>query len=104
MVEIQPFDPVHYLDNPEVVAHYLAEAFQSGDRGPILRVIQNVARAGYLECEAPHLQALAACRHAKDLHTLLGRIFEEIKDLPDNLRVAILQTRRRNALRELAKR
>lgn len=45
MVKLQPFDTARHLDNPEVIAHYLAEAMQSGDGKLILRAMQNVARA-----------------------------------------------------------
>jgi probable addiction module antidote protein len=40
-----PFDTARHLDNPEVIAHYLAEAFESGDNRLILRAIGNVIRA-----------------------------------------------------------
>ena len=45
MVKIAPFDTARHLDNPEVIAYYLAEAFQTFDSRLILRAIQNVARA-----------------------------------------------------------
>ena len=45
MVKLQPFDTARHLDNPEVITHYLAEAFQTRDNKLILRAIQNVARA-----------------------------------------------------------
>ena len=46
MVKLQAFDTARHLDNPEVISHYLAEAFQSRDGKLMLRAIQNVARAG----------------------------------------------------------
>jgi probable addiction module antidote protein len=46
MVKLQPFDTARHLDNPEVISHYLAEAFQTRDSKLILRAIHNVARAG----------------------------------------------------------
>jgi probable addiction module antidote protein len=45
MVKIKPFDTAQHLDNPEVIAGYLTEAFQSADEKLILRAITNVARA-----------------------------------------------------------
>src|SRR5262249_48568281 len=45
MVKVEPFDTARHLDNPEVIAYYLAEAFQTFDNRLILRAIQNVARA-----------------------------------------------------------
>jgi probable addiction module antidote protein len=46
MVKLQPFDTARHLDNPEVISHYLAEAFQTRDSKLILRAIRNVVRAG----------------------------------------------------------
>jgi probable addiction module antidote protein len=46
MVKLQPFDIARHLDNPEVISHYLAEAFQTRDSKLILRAVQNVLRAG----------------------------------------------------------
>jgi probable addiction module antidote protein len=46
MVKLQPFDTARHLDNPEVISHYLAEAFQTRESKLILRAIANVARAG----------------------------------------------------------
>jgi probable addiction module antidote protein len=49
MVKIAPFDTARHLDNPEVIAHYLAEAFQTHDNGLIVRAIGNVVRAGRIK-------------------------------------------------------
>jgi probable addiction module antidote protein len=46
MIKLRPFDTARHLDNPEVISHYLAEAFQTRDSRLILRAIQNVVRAG----------------------------------------------------------
>src|SRR5215471_13102098 len=46
MIKIVPFDAARHLDNPEVISHYLAEAFQTRDSKLILRAVQNVLRAG----------------------------------------------------------
>jgi putative addiction module killer protein/probable addiction module antidote protein len=43
------FDTARHLDNPEVIAHYLAEAFQTHDNGLIVRAIGNVVRAGRIK-------------------------------------------------------
>ncbi len=40
MVKLQPFDTARHLDNPEVITHYLAEAFQTRDNKLILRAIR----------------------------------------------------------------
>jgi DNA-binding phage protein len=45
MVKITSFDTARHLDNPKVVAHYLAEAFRTRDSKLILRAVSNVARA-----------------------------------------------------------
>src|SRR5258708_4381311 len=45
MTKTQPFDPARHLDNPEVIAGYLTEAFNTGDSKLMLRAIQTVARA-----------------------------------------------------------
>jgi probable addiction module antidote protein len=45
MVKVIPFETARHLDNPEVIAGYLSEAFQSGDEKLILRAIHNIARA-----------------------------------------------------------
>jgi probable addiction module antidote protein len=49
MVKIAPFDTARHLDNPEVIAHYLTEAFQTRDSKLILRAISNVVRAGRIK-------------------------------------------------------
>jgi probable addiction module antidote protein len=45
MVKTRPFDTAEHLDNPEVIAHYLADALQSNDRAFILSALQDVMRA-----------------------------------------------------------
>jgi probable addiction module antidote protein len=45
MVKVAPFDTARHLDNPQVIAHYLAEAFESGDNRLIRRALRNVIRA-----------------------------------------------------------
>jgi probable addiction module antidote protein len=45
MIKTRPFDAAEYLDNPEVIAHYLADAFQSHNSKLILAAIQDVMRA-----------------------------------------------------------
>src|SRR6516225_11653099 len=45
MVKVEPFDTARYLDNPEVISHYLAEALETGDHKLIIRAITNVLRA-----------------------------------------------------------
>lgn len=46
MVKTKPFDIAHHLDNPEVIAGYLAEAFATRDSKFSLSAIHDVARAG----------------------------------------------------------
>jgi probable addiction module antidote protein len=41
----KPFDAADYLDNPEVIAAYLTEAFETGDAEFIAAAIGDVARA-----------------------------------------------------------
>jgi probable addiction module antidote protein len=45
MAKITPFDAAKYLDNPETIAAYLTEAFESGDTSFIAAAIGDVARA-----------------------------------------------------------
>ena len=45
MAKITPFDAAKYLDNPETIATYLTEAFESGDTSFIAAAIGDVARA-----------------------------------------------------------
>jgi probable addiction module antidote protein len=47
--EVAPFDTARHLDNPEVIAHYLTEAFQTHDSKLILRAIGNVVHAGRIK-------------------------------------------------------
>ena len=43
--ETRPFDAAEYLDTPEAVRAYLADAFASGDAGEIADALGVVARA-----------------------------------------------------------
>jgi probable addiction module antidote protein len=45
-IRTQPFDTARHLDNPEIIAWYLADAIQTGDNKVILNAIRNVMRAG----------------------------------------------------------
>ena len=45
-IRTQPFDTARHLDNPEIIAWYLADAIQTGDNKVILNAIRNVVRAG----------------------------------------------------------
>lgn len=45
MVSTTPFDAADYLDNPEMIADYLTEAFESEDPALITKAIGAVARA-----------------------------------------------------------
>jgi probable addiction module antidote protein len=45
MAKVSKFDVADYLDNPEVVAAFLTEAFESGDMSFISAAIGDVARA-----------------------------------------------------------
>jgi probable addiction module antidote protein len=44
-LETKPFDAAEYLDNDEVVAAYLEEAFAGGDPAEIASALGTVARA-----------------------------------------------------------
>jgi probable addiction module antidote protein len=48
MVKLAAFDTARYLDNPQVISAYLAEAMQSHDPKLILRALRNVVRAGHV--------------------------------------------------------
>jgi probable addiction module antidote protein len=45
-IRTQAFDTARHLDNPEIIAWYLADAIQTGDNKVILNAIRNVVRAG----------------------------------------------------------
>ena len=45
MAKASTFDVADYLDNPEIIAEYLSEAFLTADQGLIADAIGNVARA-----------------------------------------------------------
>ena len=45
MIKSAPFDIARHLDNPKVIAHYLAEAFRTRDSKLIRRAVSNVAHA-----------------------------------------------------------
>ena len=45
MAKVSKFDVADYLDNPEVVAAYLTQAFESGDTSFVSAAIGDVARA-----------------------------------------------------------
>jgi len=45
MVRTTPFDAANYLDDPETIAAYLTEAFESEDPMLITKAIGTVARA-----------------------------------------------------------
>jgi probable addiction module antidote protein len=45
MVKTKPFDPAEYLDSPEAIAEYLAEAFSDGNAAVTARAIRAAARA-----------------------------------------------------------
>lgn len=44
-LDTKPFDPAEYLDDPEAIAAYLTEAFETGDPAFIADSIGVVARA-----------------------------------------------------------
>jgi len=45
MTKLKAFDPAEYLDNPETIAEYLTEAFETDDPKFIAKAISTVARA-----------------------------------------------------------
>jgi probable addiction module antidote protein len=45
MVKIAPFDTARHLDNPQVIAHYLAEALETRDSRLIKLALSNLIRA-----------------------------------------------------------
>ena len=44
-VRYSAFDAAHHLDNPDVIAAYLGEAFETGDNAFIARAIETAVRA-----------------------------------------------------------
>src|SRR5262249_45032846 len=122
MVKIEPFDTARHLDNPEVVAHYLAEAFQTRDSKLILRAVSNVVRAGRIKKVAKIARETGLSRtslywkeKASPEFTTVLRILDSVgvqlepvakppkrRHEPTAVARAVMK-RRRNALRELAK-
>ncbi len=45
MAKATPFDAAEYLDSPEMIAAYLAEAFESNDAAAIAMAMEAVARS-----------------------------------------------------------
>jgi DNA-binding phage protein len=45
MAKAEPFDVAEYLDSPEIIAAYLAEAFESDDPAAIAMALEAVARS-----------------------------------------------------------
>jgi probable addiction module antidote protein len=45
MAKAKPFDAAEYLDNPEIIAAYLTEAFESDDPSAVVMAVGAVARA-----------------------------------------------------------
>jgi probable addiction module antidote protein len=45
MTDVREFDAAYHLDNPEVIAAYLGEAFETGDSAFIAHAIRTIARA-----------------------------------------------------------
>jgi probable addiction module antidote protein len=45
MVKTRPYDSAEYLDNPEAIAEYLSEAFETNDAAFISQAIGTAARA-----------------------------------------------------------
>lgn len=45
MTDVCEFDAACHLDNPEVIAAYLSEAFETGDKTFIAHAVKTVARA-----------------------------------------------------------
>jgi probable addiction module antidote protein len=45
MAQAQPFDVADYLESPEDVAHYLSEAFETGDQEYIARALGIITRS-----------------------------------------------------------
>jgi probable addiction module antidote protein len=45
MAKVEPFDAAEYLDSPEMIETYLAEAFESGDPAAIAMALEAVARS-----------------------------------------------------------
>ena len=49
MTDVREFDAAYHLDNPEVIAAYLGEAFETGDMAFITHAFQTVVRAHGME-------------------------------------------------------
>jgi probable addiction module antidote protein len=55
MTDVREFDAAYHLDNPEVIAAYLGEAFETGDSAFIAHAIKTVARARGMDAMAEKL-------------------------------------------------
>lgn len=49
MTDVREFDAAYHLDNPKVIAAYLGEAFETGDKAYIAHAFRTVARAHGME-------------------------------------------------------
>ena len=115
-----PFDAAEYLDNPEMISHYLTEAFESGDADFIAKAIGDVARAqgmsGIAEAAGVSRESLYRSLSV-DGNPELGTIMKVLSALgvklkaeanPDEVRQIQIANRitkkRASALRELARR
>ena len=55
MTDVREFDAAYHLDNPEVIAAYLGEALETGDKVFIAHAVRTVARARGMDELAKHL-------------------------------------------------
>ncbi len=49
MTDVREFDAAYHLDNPKVIAAYLAEALETGDKVFIAHAVKTLARARGME-------------------------------------------------------
>ena len=53
MPRVGPFDSAEYLDSPEMIAAYLAEALETGDPSAVSMAVEAAARASAKQNEVP---------------------------------------------------
>jgi len=115
MTDVREFDAAYHLDNPKVIAAYLEEAFETGDKVFIAHAFRTVARARGMEELARNLgmsrsglyKALGPGGNPSfsTMLQLLSSLGMGVSVHPRQMNIARkTMKKRRGALRELAKR
>jgi probable addiction module antidote protein len=98
MVSDAEFDPRRYRDNPQAIARYLGEAFETNDFSKIMQSINRMMRAQNVQARA-RVAGLRRDRLYKtfggEVNPQLGRVMELFEGLGVRLTVTALPPRDR---------